>query len=955
MYSNIAQSCSFCVKNVGYLSAFLLLFFASRVEAQYCTSSATSFADGDIGAVTVNGATNLSTCSTTGSGASVLNSYSDYTSLGVFTTLQPGTLANFSVGVITCGSVNYNYGVAIYIDYNQNGSLTDPGEMVYGTLNSTNMVLSGTTLTGTFNVPLNVVTGPTLMRVVANEAAFGASLSPCGTYVWGETEDYIVTLGATINANITDASCGGTDGAIDVSFNGGVAPYTYSWSNGASTADIQNLAPGAYTITITDSLNATFQNTFYVNASNLAANESITIPTCFSNNGTISLNPSGGVAPYTYSWSNGQTGSSIQNLLPWGYSVNITDANGCFLHKVFNLTLSSNCYVQIGGKAFHDANNNCIWDLGEAGVPYTTLSLTTPTGNYNSGVAVPSSNGDYLMIADTGHYTLHANLISPYMSISCASGNSYSLPMPNYGTDSLNIDFPISIPNVQDLVVNLNEGWYVPGFNHHTYISYRNAGVIPTAAILTYHYGAVVDVPTSSVPYTSIDTVNRIITWNLGTLPILSNWEQIILTAYIDTPQVIGTQVNSSAIINPTTNDITPLDNEEIITNAVVASFDPNMKEVSPKGLTEHGLVDATTDMFHYTIHFQNTGNYTAQFVIVKDSLPAALDIQSLVFEGSSHPCQITMSNEREVIFTFNDIYLPDSNSNEPASHGFISFAVKTKANTPAFTELHNKAAIYFDFNAPVITNEVQNVLYIFPILSIGNQITVCETENVSTDIIGGKAPYQFAWSNGNTDNNNMSGTSAQVASSLQTGANSITVTDVYGYSISQNFNLTTIAAPSAAFTITLVGTNAYQFDPANTGYTSYFWDFGDGQSSTMINPMYQYLSADAYIVTLMVENLCGAESQNQILNVTTAIDNTKGDLQVTSYPNPFVEKVSFDFPNAKAANFLFELRDVNGKLIESLSTQATHIQLSTEKLASGTYFWKLTGETEARGSIQKR
>lgn len=946
-----------CLLFLKLSSAFfcLLLINILRLQAQYCTSTATSPADGDIGSVTVNGVSNLSNCNTTGGGSSVLMQYTDYTSLGVFTNLQSGNVVNFTIGITTCGTVNFSYGIAIYIDYNRNGLLTDPNEQVYVTLNAANMVSAGSSLSGSFTVPFGIVPGQTLMRIVATEGASGANLSPCGTYVWGETEDYTVMLGNPITGLVTNATCGSNDGAIDISYSSGTAPYTYAWSNGATTEDIQALSPGAYTVIITDATGNTTQNTFYVNASNLAANDSLTIPACFANNGAIFLNPSGGTAPYTYLWNNGQTGSNIQNLMPGGYSVNITDANGCFLHKAFNLTLSSNCYVQIGGKAFYDINNNCVWDSGEMGVPYTSLHLTNANNNYIGGTIAPSATGDYLMLADTGHYTLHANLPSSYMSIACPSGNNYVLPMPNYGTDSLGLDFPISIPNVQDLVLNLTENMYVPGFNHHTYISYRNAGVIPTAATLTYHYGAIVDVPTTSVPYTAIDTVNRVITWNLGTLPMLSNWEQIMITAHLDTPQIVGTQVITSALINPTTNDITPLDNQEIITNAVVAAFDPNMKEVSPKELTEYGLVDATTDMFHYTIHFQNTGNYMAQFVIVKDSLPADLDMQSLVFEGSSHACQITMSNEREVVFTFNDIYLPDSNSNEPASHGYVSFAVKTKANTPAFTELHNKAAIYFDFNAPVITNEVQNVLYIFPTLNIGNQVTVCETDNVSTDIIGGKAPYQFAWSNGNTDNNNMSGTSAQVASSLQAGANSITATDVYGYSVSQNFNLTTVAPENATFTQTLLGTNTYQFNPANTGYASYFWDFGNGQNSNLVSPTYQYTVAGTYNVTLTVENLCGAVSQSQSIDVTTAIDNAQGDLQVTSYPNPFVEKVSFDFPNEKAANFMFELRDVTGKLIESLSTQTAHIELTTEKLASGTYFWKLTGETATSGSIQKR
>lgn len=951
MNQRITRSFSPATK-IFFISACFFLAGLFSLYAQPCTSSATSNLDGDIGNVTVNGATNISTCSTTGGGASIQSSYADYTSMGALTTLQTGSSVQFSVGIITCGSVVFQYGIGVYIDFNRNGSLTDPGEQVYVTLAGTPMTQAGNTLTASFNVPNTIVSGSALMRIVAVESTSGAAINPCGTYAWGETEDYTVMLGSPITATITDASCNGTDGAINISFSGNTAPYTYLWSNGATTEDIQGLSSGAYTVVVTDANGIAVQNTFYVNSSNLAANENLTIPACFAANGAITLNPSGGTTPYAYQWNNGQTASSLQNIMAGGYSVNITDSNGCFLHKAFNLALSTNCYVQIGGKAYYDVNNNCVWDAGEVGVPYTSLHLTKPnSNNYYAGTITPSGNGDYLVVSDTGNYVLHANLPSSYMSINCPSGNNYTLPMPNYGTDSLGIDFPISIPSVQDLVVTLAENVYVPGFNHHTYINYRNAGTIATPATLTYHYNNVLTFLNFSLPYTSIDTVNHIMTWNLGNLAALSAWEQIHITAHLDTPQVMGNPVPSEVHISPVANDFVPANNEVIHNAIIMAAYDPNIKEVSPIGIAPHGLVDASTDKFHYTIHFQNTGNYMAQFVIVKDSIPASLDIQSIEFEGSSHNCVVSMANERQLVFTFNDIFLPDSTTNEPESHGYVSFALKTKPNTPAFTELYNKAAIYFDFNVPVITNEVKNVLYVFPSLSMLNQVTVCETDNVSTNIAGGKAPYNFVWSNGNADNNNVSGTSAQVASTLQAGTNSVTATDIYGYSISQNFNLTTVSPANAAFAATLTAPNTYQFTPNNTTYATYAWDFGNGQTSNLVSPTQQYPFAGTYNVTLTVENLCGAVSENKTLDITTGVEDLQQAVKVKTYPNPFSDFVMFDFPNDKGETFAFELRDASGKLVYSQNTQDSHLKIATDKLASGTYFWKWN---KASGSIQK-
>ena len=61
--------------------------------------------------------------------------------------------------------------------------------------------------------------------------------------------------------------------------------------------------------------------------------------------------------------------------------------------------------------------------------------------------------------------------------------------------------------------------------------------------------------------------------------------------------------------------------------------------------------------------------------------------------------------------FIFNNIQLPDSNVNEPASHGFVKFKINQRANNPLGTVIENKAGIYFDFNEAVITNSTHHVL----------------------------------------------------------------------------------------------------------------------------------------------------------------------------------------------------------------------------------------------------
>ena len=134
--------------------------------------------------------------------------------------------------------------------------------------------------------------------------------------------------------SITPVSCnGGSDGAIDAVVSGGpTAPYTYSWSNGATTKDISGVTAGNYTLTITDGNGCKLSRTFTVTQpSAITANTNITQISCNgANDGSITLTPAGGTAPYDlFVWNNGATTQNISVLAPGTYSVTFKDKNGC--------------------------------------------------------------------------------------------------------------------------------------------------------------------------------------------------------------------------------------------------------------------------------------------------------------------------------------------------------------------------------------------------------------------------------------------------------------------------------------------------------------------------------------------------------------------------------------------------------------------------------------------------
>lgn len=148
--------------------------------------------------------------------------------------------------------------------------------------------------------------------------------------------------------------------------------------------------------------------------------------------------------------------------------------------------------------------------------------------------------------------------------------------------------------------------------------------------------------------------------------------------------------------------------NSKIHCLEVRGSYDPNDKQVFPKGFTNQGIVLPGTRL-HYHIRFQNTGTDTAFIVYVLDTLSDNLDLSTLVFGPTSHTGTVTIlktANGKNVLrWYFDPIFLPHKAVNEPASNGFIDFFISPKPGIPLGTQAENRAAIYFDFNPPIITN----------------------------------------------------------------------------------------------------------------------------------------------------------------------------------------------------------------------------------------------------------
>jgi uncharacterized repeat protein (TIGR01451 family) len=198
-----------------------------------------------------------------------------------------------------------------------------------------------------------------------------------------------------------------------------------------------------------------------------------------------------------------------------------------------------------------------------------------------------------------------------------------------------------------------------------------------------------------------------------------------------------STQWISDMVNNQPLNDADPV--VDIYCGVVSGSYDPNDKRGFPSGITNQNHIQPNQQL-QYVVRFQNTGTDTAFTVVIRDTLETDLNIFTVTPGVSSHDYTFRKYGPRVLEWTFNNILLPDSTTNEPESNGFITFTVEQVPDLPNGTVINNQADIYFDFNAPIITNETvhrindmitSSPLEVNEILNIeGNVITVYPNPN---------------------------------------------------------------------------------------------------------------------------------------------------------------------------------------------------------------------------------
>ena len=380
------------------------------------------------------------------------------------------------------------------------------------------------------------------------------------------------------------------------------------------------------------------------------------------------------------------------------------------------------CY---SGYVFCDANGNGVMNTNETpigGAP-VTLYNTTTTSNSSSVTVYTDSTGYF---SYCGQFSTSTYLLAT-ISQSWLSYNGYN---PTVGVITL-IGSPAGTTNTGFIGINCGgttttcadlwttvTPWIGYYQNSTAYIKVNWGNYGPGAAgnyTLTMNFPAGVTVNAASIGNGGTVSGNTI-TWNLNSASsFFSNYD--VITFNVPGGLSSGTAHYFTSTISPTTGtDCSTYNNAGNLLQLVGNSYDPNDKVVQRPDFaiqffgsgTEYIAAELQEDLT-YTIRFQNTGTAPAQNIYIIDTLDADLDWSSFTLIQSSHNMQVVNLGNGIMRFEFPNIWLADSTTNEPASHGQLVYRIMENAANTYGTEIENTAYIYFDWNAPIITNTTYN------------------------------------------------------------------------------------------------------------------------------------------------------------------------------------------------------------------------------------------------------
>lgn len=356
--------------------------------------------------------------------------------------------------------------------------------------------------------------------------------------------------------------------------------------------------------------------------------------------------------------------------------------------------------ARVCSTVYYDANENCIQDPDEYGVPNMEITIL-PSGKKTYS----DENGEFEINLEIGTYTLEFGSNLGWNTSSCESNTStvdvQALGNEYCGGNDFALRTTCTFP---DLHSNVNTAAQRIGFENVIALNYGNQGATEsTNTTLKFLPDVNTTILSGSLPWD--DIINDTLIWNLGTLAPFTNQTIYLVNTVSNNVNIDDPLMFESKISNGTTDDCLTGNNEMARMSPATGALDPNDMLVSPQG-----MIRAKTDLT-YTVRFENIGELDAQTVRIESTLPDELDIESLVMGTTSHPYNLTMDG-RKMIWTFENIDLPPSiEGDDETGHGYVKFRVRPNSGIKAGTVIRNFASIFFDNNLPINTNIVHNFI----------------------------------------------------------------------------------------------------------------------------------------------------------------------------------------------------------------------------------------------------
>lgn len=541
------------------------------------------------------------------------------------------------------------------------------------------------------STPINNTLGGTTPSVLTND------IMECGSNLNLIVSPMSFPSGFTLNS----------DGTITVAI--GTAPGAYLLNYSVFSA--ANPGPTSYataTVVVTgiSSLVANFDNfdSNYPNSTTASVLLNDTL------NGSLITNPSSIILTSL----NNPVGFTLNTDGTISIAANVLEGTYTLPYKICNPTSPTDCYVnyayivvfknRILGKVKFDSNNSGC-DNNDAYINNIKFKNVNGSVTYSSTTSNYNDN-QYYLIGDVGTNTVSIDNLPSYFSIT-PSNQVFNFSTPGTATAA---DFCISATsNVNDLeVVAIPKTNVIPGFFTYYDLWFKNNGSTQLSGQVTFQYnGAKLSFITSDPSPNSI--TSGLLSYSFTNLaPFESRLiTNIKLQAAAPPTLDSGDLSVITSSVSPIAADATPINNTSTVNQIVVNSQDPN--DIAVHEGNTITLVQAQQDYLHYTIRFQNIGTSNAINIKVLNDLDPNLNWSTFQFLSASHNCRIKNNNNHNE-FLFEGINLPGTN-NEPLSHGYITFKVKPIASIAIGNVISSLANIYFDYNAPISTNQVSTTV----------------------------------------------------------------------------------------------------------------------------------------------------------------------------------------------------------------------------------------------------